>query len=122
MIHDTSATDQEFNLALVLNILWRRRLIVLGLPALGLLLGILYGIFGTRRWEATLTIRPGITAFDPSGGPHRQWQLKDITRWYEKQMFRRELVDRLDLGEGARPVIRAEFIAQGLQNLQGPPL
>ncbi len=119
MNQDTSTTDQEFNLAAILNILWRRRLIVLGLPALGLLVGVLYGILGTRRWEATLTIRPGITAFSPDGGAHRQWQLKDITRWYEKQMYRHDLVDRLQLGDGARPVIAAEFIAQGLQNLQG---
>jgi hypothetical protein len=116
---ETSSTGQEFDLASILNILWRRRLIVLGLPVLGLLVGILYGILGTRRWEATLTIRPGITAFDPSGGSYRQWQLKDITRWYEKQLYRRDLVQRLGLSPEARPVIQAEFIAQGLQNLQG---
>jgi hypothetical protein len=116
---EVSANDRDFDLASILNILWRRRLIVLGLPALGLAVGILYGILGTRRWEATLTIRPGITAFDPTGGPHRQWQLKDITRWYEKQLYRRDLVERLDLDPDARPVIHSEFIAQGLQNLQG---
>lgn len=119
MNQETSATDQQFDLASILNVLWRRRLIVLGLPALGLLVGILYGILGTRRWEATLTIRPGITAFDPSGGPQRQWQLKDITRWYQMMLYRHDLVDRLGLDARARPVIRAEFIAQGLQNLQG---
>ena len=119
MTRDTSATELDFDLASLLNILWRRRLIVLGLPALGLLLGVLYGIFGTRRWEATATIRPGITAFSPDGGPVRHWQLKDITRWYDQQLYRRGLVRRLGLDPGARPVIRAEFIAQGLQNLQG---
>jgi len=113
------AAGGEFNLANILNVLWRRRLIVLGLPALGLLLGVLYGILGTRRWEATATIRPGITAFDPTGGPVRQWQLKDITRWYEMKLYRRDLVERLGLPEDAEPTIQAEFIAQGLQNLQG---
>jgi hypothetical protein len=110
---------QELNLVTLLNILWRRRLIVLGLPALGLAVGLLYGVFGTRRWEATVTIRPGITAFNPDGGPHRQWQLKDITRWYEMRLYERELRRRLGLPSGSRQVIRAEFIAQGLQNLQG---
>jgi hypothetical protein len=119
LTRDASAMDLDINLASILNILWRRRLIVLGLPALGLLVGVLYGIFGTRRWEATATIRPGITAFAPDGGPVRHWQLKDITRWYDQQLYRRGLVERLGLARGARPVIRAEFIAQGLQNLQG---
>ncbi len=107
------------DLAAILNILWRRRVIVLALPLLGLLVGALYGIFGTRRWEAYATIRPGITAYDPSGGPVRQWQLKDITRWYEQQLYRRGLVAKLGLPADARPNIRAEFIAQGLTNLSG---
>lgn len=109
----------DISLVGILNVLWRRRLIVLGLPALGLLVGALYGLFGTRRWSATATIRPGITAFDPQGGPRREWQLKDITRWYDMMMYRRGLIERLDLPRDARPVIRAEFVAQGLQNLQG---
>ncbi|MBD3222753.1 hypothetical protein GF314_16100 [bacterium] len=112
-------TASTVTLASILNILWRRRLIVLGLPALGLVVGLLYGVFGTKRWSATLTIRPGITAFDPSGGAHRQWQLKDITRWYDMKLYQQGLVDRLGLPEGSKPVIKAEFVAQGLQNLQG---
>jgi len=119
LTNETSTNGQEFSLAAILNILWRRRWIVLGFPLLGLVLGIAYGIFGTERWAATATIRPGITAFGPDGGPFRQWQLKDITRYYEQMLYRKELVSRLGLAKGARPVIRAEFIAQGLQNLQG---
>lgn len=112
-------TPATISLVTILNVLWRWRLIVLGLPALGLIVGLLYGAFGTRRWSATLTIRPGITAFDPTGGPHRQWQLKDITRWYDMMLYQQDLVEHLGLPAGARPVITAEFVAQGLQNLQG---
>lgn len=119
MNHDDQAAGQELNLAALLNILWRRRLIVLGLPALGLIVGLLYGAFGTRRWEATVAIRPGITAFSPDGGPVRHWQLKDITRWYEKRLYQRDLRERLGLPSRSQQVIQAEFIAQGLQNLQG---
>ena len=115
----TRTGGQEFDLASLLNILWRRRLIVLGLPLLGLLVGVAYGVFGTRRWEALATIRPGITAFDPSGGPARQWQQKDITRWYDLMLYRKDLEERLDLAAGSAPVIRTEFIAQGLTNLAG---
>lgn len=111
--------DQGFDLASILNILWRRRIIALGLPLLGLLVGVAYGIMGTRRWEALATIRPGITAFDPSGGPARQWQQKDITRWYDLMLYRKDLEERLGLPAGSAPMIRTEFIAQGLTNLAG---
>lgn len=119
MNQEQPATGQEINLATLLNILWRRRLLVLGLPLLGLVIGLLYGALGTRRWEATVTIRPGITAFSPDGAPHRQWQLKDISRWYEKRLYQRDLVERLGLPPRTQLTIQAEFIAQGLQNLQG---
>ena len=118
MDHDLDQ-QQGFDLASILNILWRRRLIVLGLPILGLLVGIGYGIFGTRRWEALATIRPGITAYDPGGGPVRQWQLKDVTRWYEKMLYSKDLNQRLGLHPDSYNVIQAEFIAQGLTNLAG---
>ncbi|MEZ4386826.1 MAG: Wzz/FepE/Etk N-terminal domain-containing protein [Candidatus Krumholzibacteriia bacterium] len=119
MNHQTTTDGADISLVSILHILWRRRLIVVGLPLLGLLVGVAYGLFGTRRWSATVTIRPGITAFDPTGGPHREWQLKDITRWYDLMLYRRGLIDRLGLPRSARPVIKAEFVAQGLQNLQG---
>ncbi len=111
--------DQFMDLAAILNVLWRRRMLVVALPLLGLLIGTLYGLFGTRRWEAFATLRPGITAYDPSGGPVRQWQLKDITRWYDQEFYRRGLVSHLGLPENSRPMIKAEFIAQGLTNLSG---
>ncbi len=111
--------ESDISLASLLNVLWRRRWLVLLPPLLGLLVGILYGLFGTRRWEALATIRPGITAFSPEGGGFRQWQLKDITKFYENMLYRQDLVDRLGLPPNARPVIKAEFVAQGLQNLQG---
>ena len=109
----------EFNLATLLNILWRRRLIVLGLPLLGLVVGITYGVLGTKRWSATANIRPGITSFSPAGEPFRQWQLKDITTWYDKMMYRTELNRRLGLPRDSRQVIKSEFIATGLTNLAG---
>jgi hypothetical protein len=116
---EPSNNTLEFNLAGILNILWRRRIIVLGLPALGLVVGLLYGSFGTKRWSATASVRPGITSFSPQGEPFRQWQLKDITTWYDKMMYRQELNDRLGLPRKAKQVIRTEFIATGLTNLAG---
>ncbi len=111
--------DLEFNLATILNIVWRRRLIVLGLPVLGLVVGMLYGSFGTKRWSATATVRPGITSYSPEGFPVRQWQMKDITTWYDNQLYGQELNARLGLPPGFRTAIRADFIATGLTNLAG---
>lgn len=119
MAAEQSSNTVEFNLATILNVLWRRRMIVLGLPALGLIVGLLYGAFGTKRWSATATVRPGITSYSPQGQPFRQWQLKDITTWYDKELYRQELNERLGLPENFRAVIRTEFIATGLTNLAG---
>jgi len=113
------APDQEISLASILNVLWRRRVIALGLPLLGVVVGLLYGALGTRRWEATVTIRPGITAFSPDGGPVREWRLGDITRWYDKRLYEPELTQRLGLPAGSRTVIRTEFAAQSLQDMAG---
>ena len=119
MSAEQSNNTVEFSLATILNILWRRRLIVLGLPALGLIVGLLYGVFGTRRWSATATVRPGITAYSLEGQPIRQWQLRDITTWYEKEFYQQELNRRLGLPANFRAKIRTEFIATGLTNLAG---
>ncbi|PIE76010.1 hypothetical protein CSA17_04490 [bacterium DOLJORAL78_65_58] len=94
--------DQEFGLVTILNIMWRRRLIVLGL-----------------RWSATATVRPGITAYTPEGFPLRQWQLKDITTWFDKMLYQRELAKRLGMERDFKPVVQTEFIATGLTNLAG---
>ncbi len=109
----------EFSLASILNILWRRRIIVLGLPILGLIVGLLYGSFGTKRWSATATVRPGITSYSPNGQPFRQWQLRDITTWYDKKLYKQELNRRLGLPKSFKPAIHTEFIATGLTNLSG---
>lgn len=114
-----NANELEFSLITILNILWRRRLIVLGLPALGLMVGLLYGQFGTKRWSATATVRPGITAYTIEGFPLRQWQLKDITTWYDKMFYQKELNERLGLDSSFKTVIQSEFVATGLTNLAG---
>jgi len=116
---EQSNNTVEFSLATILNILWRRRIIVLGFPALGLLIGLLYGTFGTKRWSATATVRPGITSYSPEGQPFRMWQLKDITTWYDKQLYRQDLNERLGLPKDFKAVVRTEFIATGLTNLAG---
>ncbi|MFO7653667.1 MAG: Wzz/FepE/Etk N-terminal domain-containing protein [Candidatus Krumholzibacteriia bacterium] len=109
----------DITLAGLLNVLWRRRWIVVGIPLLALAVAAVYIAVAPRMYKATATVRPGITAFTPEGFPVRDWRLKDVTRWFDEMLYRRPVVERLELDPRARPVIRAEFIAQGLQNLEG---
>ena len=109
----------EISLASVLNILWRRRWIVIALPALGLIAGIVYGQVVTPLYKATATIRPGITAFDRNGGGRREWRLKDLTRWFESGMYRPYTAELMGRDPSDVPLVRADFIQRGLQNIQG---
>ena len=113
-----TTNDGEIGLASVLNILWRRRLIVLALPVLGLIAGVVYGQVVTPLYLGTATIRPGITSFGPNGGGHREWRLKDVERWYESGMYRPWTARRMDRAPMDVPLIRASFIQRGLQNTQ----
>ena len=118
---DTSSEEHEgeISLASVLNILWRRRWIVIALPALGLIAGIVYGQVVTPLYKATATIRPGITAFDRNGGGRREWRLKDLTRWFESGMYRPYTAELMGRDPSDVPLVRADFIQRGLQNIQG---
>jgi len=111
--------DGEISLASVLNILWRRRWIVIALPALGLIAGIVYGQVVTPLYKATASIRPGITAFDRNGGGRREWRLKDLTRWFDSGMYRPYTGELMGRDPSDVPLVRADFIQRGLQNIQG---
>lgn len=119
MEHETTSShDGEIGLASVLNILWRRRLIVVALPVLGAIAGVLYGQVVTPLYLGTATIRPGITSFGPNGGGGREWRLKDVERWYESGMYLPWTARRLERAPKDVPLIRASFIQRGLQNTQ----
>jgi hypothetical protein len=107
-------------LAALLNILWRRRLIVLLLTGLGVAAGIVYGMVVTPLYRATAQVRPGITAYTEAGGPVREWALKDITRFFQRQLYLPSVRRQMGWGpDQGFPVIHADFIARGAQNIQG---
>ncbi len=113
-------TPGTITLAALLNILWRRRLIVVLLTGLGVAAGIVYGLVVTPLYRATAQIRPGITAFTETGGPVREWALKDITRFFQRRLYLPSVRRQMGWGpEQGYPVIHAEFIARGAQNIQG---
>jgi len=108
------------SLTLILNIFWRRRWTVVLLTGCGLLLGLAYSFLSPPQFQATAQVRPGIVAYSDQGGPVREWQLKDVVRWFRTALYWPDLRDepqfeRLDQA----PVIDAEFIPQGPQSFQG---
>jgi len=113
------SVDDVISLARVLNIIWRRRLIVLLLTLAGLAAGIVYVAITDPLYRAVATVRPGITSYAAGGDPQRSWQLKDIVRWYRSGLYGEGVQRGLGLPKGAfRPDIMAEFIPRGV-GIQG---
>lgn len=120
MVDETRKSDAiDIDLASLLNILWRRRLIALGCVVLGVAAGIAYGMVVTPLYRATATVRPGITAFTPQGGGAREWQLKDVERWFANRLYRDDVAAELGVSRSEAPIITADFVMRGLQNVQG---
>ena len=95
----------------VLNILYRRRLLIVGATALGLAAGIAYGVVVKPLYRATAQVRPGIVAYNAEGGPIRETALEDLVGWFDKKLYWRDLQKQ----EGftttkVAPIIVAEFV------------
>ena len=95
----------------VLNILFRRRRVVLGATALGLAGGIAYGIVVKPLYRGTAQVRPGIVAYNAEGGPIRETALEDIVGWFEKQLYWRDFQGKPEFAHmKSAPIIDAEFV------------
>jgi hypothetical protein len=95
----------------VLNILYRRRVVVLGALALGLLLGVAYGIVVKPLYRATAQVRPGIVAYNAEGNPIRETALEDIVGWFDKRLYWREFQKRPEFAYlRVAPIVDAEFV------------
>ncbi|MBT7310349.1 hypothetical protein HN843_01205, partial [bacterium] len=103
----------------ILNILWRRRMMILALTLVGFIAGIGYGIVTKPLYRATAQIRPGITGFTINGGPFRSNMIKDVVRWYNTGLYGPELKKIMGLPEDEyRPDIAANFIPKAI-GIQG---
>lgn len=95
----------------VLNILYRRRALVLGATALGLCAGIAYGIIVKPLYRGTAQVRPGIVAYNVEGNPIRETALEDIVGWFDKELYWRAFQEQPEFaGLKSAPVILAEFV------------
>lgn len=117
---DTAPGAGEASLAQLLAVLWRRRLVVLGLTGLGVAAGFVYILVTKPLYRATASVRPGITAYTDLGGPVREWKLKDVTFWFDRGLYAEQVRETLGWPrDWPRPIIEAKFIARGSQNIQG---
>lgn len=104
-----------FSLASLLGVIWRRRWLVLGATAAGLAAALLYLVVTKPLYQASATVRPGITNYTAAWQPERGWQLKDIVRWYSRGMYGSGVKEKLGLPERSyRPDILADFIPRGV--------
>ncbi|MFH1841699.1 MAG: Wzz/FepE/Etk N-terminal domain-containing protein [bacterium] len=115
-----SRVDAGLTLATLLNVLWRWKLLILVLTGLGLIAGFTYGLVVTPLYRATAQVRPGITSYTDTGAPVREWRLKDITRFFQRRFYLESMREQMGWAPGeGHPIIQADFIARGSQNIQG---
>ncbi len=95
----------------VLNILYRRRVVVLVATVLGLAAGIAYGIIVKPLYKATAQVRPGIVAYNAEGGPIRETALEDLVGWFDKKLYWRDLQKQDGYAKlKVAPIVVAEFV------------
>ena len=112
-----AATDELafISLAGLLNILWRRRLLIILIVLISGIAGIVFSLSRTEKYKAIATVRPGITSFNSNGIPVRDWRIKDVIRWYQRGMYMQGVRKTLNLDPETRiPLIEAEFIPRGV--------
>ena len=109
-----------FTLPSLLNILFRRRLTIIALTALGLIAGVAYGIVVKPLYRSSAQIRPGIVAFTEQGGPLRGWVREDLVNFFESGLFWQDMRSdpRFEDYKSA-PVIRAEYVPSAIQFMAG---
>lgn len=101
-------------LPMLLNVLWRRRGLILVVTALGLLAGVVYGLVTDPLYRATAIVRPGIVSYGNEGAPVREWRHKDVVNWFDRQLYWSELREQPYLKDyRIAPRILTEFLPAG---------
>jgi len=79
--------EDEIDLAELVGVLWRRRWFMLGVVVFCVCMAVAYCFITTPRYEIVAQLRPGITGFDASGNPVRDWTPKDIEAWFSREVY-----------------------------------
>jgi hypothetical protein len=103
--------DAVLSVGGLLNILYRRRAVVVTATALGLVAGIAYGIIVKPLYRGTVQVRPGIVSYTPEGAPVREAALEDIVGWFDKRLYWLDFKNEDQFSYlRTAPVIDAEFV------------
>jgi hypothetical protein len=117
---NNTAGGAVFSLPMLLNILVRRRLLIAGCTALGIIAGVAYGIVVKPLYLATVQIRPGIVAYTADGSPLRGWAREDIINWFGSSMFWAHMREQAGFEEyKGPPVIDASYAPSTIQFMAG---
>ena len=101
-------------LPMLLNVLWRRRWLILVVTAMGVLAGVVYGVVTEPLYRATAIVRPGIVSYGNEGAPVREWRHKDVVNWFDRQLYWSELREQAFLKDyKIAPRILTEFLPAG---------
>ena len=79
--------EDEISLVDILNVLWRRKWIVVCVAALIVGLALLYCYLATPEYRVTAQLAPGITGFNENGDPVNAISTADIQTWFEKEIY-----------------------------------
>mgnify|MGYP005842812031 CR=1 FL=1 len=102
------------DLLVLLDILWKQRLLILVCTILSLAAAFVYVFAATPIYEVTMQIRPGITSYDKDGNPVRSWKVSDIMSWIDEGLYRPFLISAVK-DEAVLP--RIEAASKGSQEL-----
>lgn len=109
-----------FTLPALLNILFRGRVVIAVVTALGLAAGIGYGIVVKPLYRASVQVRPGIVAYTEQGGALRGWIREDIVHFFTAGLFWQDLRKRPQFADmKAPPIVGAEFVPGAIQFMPG---
>ena len=109
-----------FTLPALLNILYRGRVLIAVVTAIGLVVGIGYGIVVKPLYRSSVQIRPGIVAYTEQGGPLRGGIREDIVQFFESSLYWQDMREEARFEDmKAAPVVRAEFVTSSIQFMPG---
>jgi len=109
-----------FTLPALLNILFRGRVIIAVVTAIGLVAGIGYGIVVKPLYRSSVQIRPGIVAYTEQGGPVRGGIREDIVHFFASSLYWQDMREDARFEDmKAAPIILAEFVSSSIQFMPG---
>ncbi len=79
--------EDEINLADILNVLWRRKWIMLWVTALVVGLALIYCYIATPKYRIIAQVAPGITGYDQNGNPVSAVSVADIQTWFQNESY-----------------------------------